>query len=401
MRDASHHCPDATIAIRACRNRTRDALRALSFLVTSVVIVLATVPPARTAAQGTASPTRTAAQRDAASAQLDAAYRAKAAGNLDAARDAFLRALELGADSQRVHAELGYLEQSRGNRGAARAHFEQAAHGPDQTIATSARGELRYLPTHLWGDLYVEGYGWHRVTEPASTNLVPMLRLRGLWRPVLDFDLNLYVYGQITRDVASRDRTPTSLPLVYADNHALLGGGLLLRLFGRAAIWAQAGPAFNLIDDGRERIDLDVRAGIVAGTHNDECILPNTNDVRAMVGACGEIYGEITYVSRFDHDIIGMLRGRGSFNLLMTGPVMWQPLIELRGLFGKNDNYYNNVAEVGAGHRFRLVDPFIIDLITSVHGGFYFRTQEADPVPDPPLYMELRLVLATYVELVP
>jgi hypothetical protein len=382
----------APTTFRQARRSVERTRFALLLLATSVLFLFVTI----------AAPA--SAQRDerAARSELVIAYRAKAAGDLTGAQRAFARALELGAEPQRVHLELGYVELAQGHRGAARSHFEQAAHGPDAALAENARAQLVYLPAHLWGDVYFETYAWHRLSEPVSTNLVPMLRLRGMWRPILDVDFSFYVYGQITRDVASRNRTPTSLPLIYADNHALVGGGGFLRLFeGRVGIWAQAGPAFNLLEDGRERISFDGRIGIAGAIESDDCRMRGYDGVRTLVGPCVEGYGEIVYVSRFNHDVVGTLRGRAGYGLLLTGPVLWQPLIEVRALGGKNGDYYNNRAEVGLGHRWRLLEPFVLDLITTVHGGVYYGVRNVDPVPDPPLFLELRLILATYVEVVP
>ncbi|HEY8430661.1 MAG TPA: hypothetical protein VIL20_19915 [Sandaracinaceae bacterium] len=361
----------------------------MSLVATIVVVLLATVAPCRTRAQ---TPSEEALA-------LNEAYRAKAEGNLEAAHRAFVRALTLGADPQLVHLELGYLALARGSRQDARGHFEAAANGPDRDIAENARGQLRYLPTHFWLDAYVEAWGWYRLAGRQSENLVPTLRLRSLWRPFLDFDLSVYLYGQITRDVSSRGRTATSLPLVYADNHALVGGGLLFRfLDGHMSAFAQLGPAFNLLDDGRDVVTFDARAGVTGGIASDECLLPVVDHVRAFIGGCAEFYGELVYVSRFDHDIVGMLRGRLGINLLQTGPVLWQPHFELRALGGKNGDYYNNLAELGVGHRWRLLVPFNVDLVTTLHGGVYYGVQNVDPVPDPPLYLELRALLTSYVE---
>jgi hypothetical protein len=376
---ADSRCP-------AARATGRSSLMQLA---TSVLFVLVTI-----ATSGALAQEHSIASRP----FLNAAYRAKAQRDVELAIHEFERALRHGADPQVVHMELGYLELSREHRGDARNHFEQAANGPNEEMAANARAQLTNLPEHLWADAYFEGFGWHRFTV-QSTNFVPTLRLRGFWRPFLDFDANVYVYGQITRDVSSRGRTESSLPLIYADNHALVGGGLMLRFFGgRLGVWGQAGPAFNLIDDGRDTVSFDARAGIVFGVESDLCRVPVTDDVRAFIGGCLEAYGEFTYVSRFDHDVLGMLRGRAAYDLLLTGPVLWQPLIELRALGGLNQNYYNNFAEIGVGHRWRLLTPFVVDLITTVHGGVYYGLENVDPLPDPPVFLELRLLLTTYVE---
>lgn len=386
-------CTATSVRARAPRSGLGTAPVAVVPGATIVALLLVTLPLGAVAAQEPADDAR---------ATVEAAYRAKAEGDIAAARRAFERALEIGASPQRVHLELGFIALGQRRLGDARTHFEEVTRGPDEALAADARAQLRFVPNHLWADIYVEGWAWHRFAGAQSTNLVPTLRMRGLWRPVLDLDLHLYAYGQITRDVASRGAGPTSLPLIYADNHALLGGGLLFRfLDGHAAAFAQIGPAFNLRDDGREVVTLDGRVGVMGGIESSECRLPHFNGMRALIGGCLEAYGEIVYVSRFDHDIVGMVRGRAGLNLFQIGPMLWQPLFELRALGGKNGDYYNNLVELGVGYRWRLLEPLLVDFTTTLHGGLYYGVQNVDPLPDPPLFLELRALLTTYVEVMP
>jgi hypothetical protein len=360
---------------------------------TIVALLLATLPVASVAAQE---------RMEGAAAALEAGYRAKAERDVAAARRAFEQALELGADPQRVHLELGYIASAERRLADARRHFETAAGGPSAELAGAARTQLRFVPNHLWGDVYFEGWAWYRFAGARSANFVPTLRLRALWRPFLDHDFNVYLYGQITRDVASRGVGPRSLPVIYADNHALLGAGVFYRfLENHVAVFGQIGPAFNLRDDGGEIVSLDARAGVLGGIESSECRLPHFNGMRALVGGCVEGYGEIVYVSRFNHDIVGMVRGRVALNLFQIGPMLWQPLFELRALGGKNGDYYNNLVELGVGYRFRLLEPFLIDLTTTLHGGLYYGVQNVDPVPNPPVFLELRALLTTYAEIIP
>lgn len=375
----------------ATTERRRPPRRRASPFVTCVALALATLPLASSLAQERPDEARQA---------LEAAYRAKAEGDIEAARRAFEHALELGADAQTVHLELGYLALGQGRMHDARGHLEHAARGRDEAMAENAAAQLRYVPNHFWGDAYVEGWAWYRFAGRESANFVPTLRLRAMWRPFLDLDLSVYAFGSITRDVASRERGPSSLPLVYADNRAMVGGGVLLRLLGgNLAVFAQAGPAFNLLDDGREWVDLDVRVGVAGGIESDQCRLPTFDGVRGLLSGCLEAYGELVYVSRFDHDVVGMVRGRAGLNVLQTGPVLWQPVAEVRALGGKNGDYYNNLAELGVGHRWRLLDPFGVDLVTTVHGGVYYGVENVDPLPSPPVYLEVRALLTSYVEI--
>jgi hypothetical protein len=385
-------------AVRAARTRKATSVVALIGVALTLLVAPHVLAQDAASGGGTAVPDAAVIEE-----HFSAAARARHERNWSEAQRELDLAEEAGADPQRLELERGYAALEAHDVQATRAHFERAAQGPDPERAEIARRQLRYVPSWIWGSVYLEGYGWHRFVGPQTTDdVVPTLRVRALARPFLDanVDFNFYVYGQITRDVASRDRGPSSLPLVYADNHALVGGGALLRLFGgHLALWAQIGPAFNLLNDGRDVVSLDARAGAQLFADSDECRVPAMDGARFMAAPCLEGYGDLTYVSRFDHDVIGMLRGRAGYGLLLTGPVLWQPLIEVRGFLSRNGDFYNNFAEVGAGVRWRLVEPIGIDLLATVHGGAYYGIHGRDPVPSPQHYGEVRLLLVTYLEL--
>ena len=403
MRDRYEHRDDSTprgplLPVLARETRAHRATRVVG-LVCAALTLLGAV---EVQGQVSQSDGATSADADAIESHFSAAARARHDRNWSLARSEIELAEHAGADSQRLELERGYSALAARDVQAARTHFEHAAAGPDAERADAARAQLRYVPSWIWGSAYIEGYAWHRYAGTQTPDdLVPTLRLRGLVRPFLnaDFDFSFYVYGQITRDVASRNRGPSSLPLVYADNHALLGGGALLRLFdGHLALWGQIGPAFNLLDDGAQLVTLDARAGAQLFWDTDQCRVPAIDGATWVAAPCLEGYGDITYVSRFDHDVIGMLRGRAGYGILLTGPVLWQPLIELRGFLSRNGDFYNNFAELGAGIRWRLLTPIAIDLLATIHGGAYYGIHGRDPLPSPTHYAELRLLLVSYLE---
>jgi hypothetical protein len=113
--------------------------------------------------------------------------------------------------------------------------------------------------------------------------------------------LTLTCFGQGTRDVASRG-IGAGVPKIYADNRVLAGGGFLVRLADRKiGLFAQAGPALALVEDGHDFIELDVRGGAFVSLASAACYVQG-----GIVEAdtwCAELYGEAVYTSRFDHDV--------------------------------------------------------------------------------------------------
>jgi hypothetical protein len=332
---------------------------------------------------------------------MDEGYRLRNAGNPSGASQAFSRGLE-GADpatAQRIELELAYLEMQQGERSDARVHFERAEEGPDQELSAQASREIEAMPSHWWGDFYAEYLMWHRFSGYDNSNGVATVRIRGAYRPFLDVDLNFYVFGQVTRDLRSRGSSEVGIPLIYADNYALVGGGVLLRLLaGRIGLFAQAGPAFNLNGDGRSAVDFDARAGVLGGIETSQCRIPSNGDVHLISAFCAELYGEAVWVHRFDDNVIAFLRGRISHGWLLTGPVLWAPYVEARIAADVNGDYYNNLADAGVGHRWRLLRPFPADALLGIHAGTYLGAENVDRAPDQLTYVELRLVASTYFD---
>jgi hypothetical protein len=330
---------------------------------------------------------------------LEQGYQRKARGDIDGAVASFQQARQAGADPQRIALEIGYLQTGRGSVGDARSQFAAAAAGPDPALAAQAQRELQVLPSRLTADIYADSYGWHRaVGGNASTDLVPTVRARVYLRPTFALDLHLYLYAQATRDAASRGSDSAGVPRVYADDYALTGGGLLLRLAGRRlGLFAQAGPAFDLLKDGRKGVVLDVRGGAFLGLETTGC-RPQQGGLALRLTLCSDLYGEGIYVSRFNHNVVGFVRAHLGLGYLVTGPVAWQMLLEGRGAGDRNADYYNNFADAGVVQRWRLLGPVPLDLTAGVNAGRYLGRAGVDPAPAELRYLDLRVLAATHVE---
>jgi hypothetical protein len=228
---------------------------------------------------------------------------------------------------------------------------------------------------------------------------VPTLRLRGFLHPFAKVDLDPYVFVQISRDIASRSEGPEGYPLIYADNHLMFGGGLQFRFWKkRVGLFVQAGPAFNLVrPEGSPLVEPDVRVGAFVSLLLPACHpLAQKDGARNERALCADIYSEAVYVSRFDHNLLAILRGRLSLTYLVTGPVAWEPYVEGRVLKDIRDDYWNNLADVGVGHRWRLLEPVALELMLGVHGGAYFGLENVDPAPAELGYAEFRVQLGGY-----
>jgi hypothetical protein len=324
-----------------------------------------------------------------AAAWLSAAYQRKASGDLGGAVEAFRAARAAGADPQRVALELAYTQLALGETASARDELVTASRGPDAGLAEQARGQLAQLPGAWWGDVYAEAFGWYRAQGAgASTDLVPTLRLRGMRRLAPSPELDVYVFAQATRDTSSR--VIGAVPQIYADDRALLGGGVLARFWRhRLGVFAQLGPAVPLI--GGAQLALDVRAGGYVAAATEAC-------AQRGRATCSELYAEAVYTSRFDHDVQALVRGRLAHTYLDTGAVSWQLFAEVRAAADRNGDYYNNLVDFGAGPRWQLHARVPIDVLLGGHVGSYLGRENRDPAPSSLGYADVRILATTYVE---
>ena len=357
--------------------------------------------PASTSGTPAATSGTPATAAPAAAPALDEAYRAKASGDLRGAALAFGRAKDRGANPQLVAMELGYVAVAAHDDDEARTRFIEAERGPDADMGAQARKERGALPTHIYADAYADAYAWKRVEGATNgESIVPTARVRAFYRPALRTPFELYLSGQATRDTASHGYSGAVLPQVFADDYAIVAAGARLRLWeNRVDLFAQIGPAFDLLDDGRDRVAVDARAGVATYLETADCAPAPERTARVKLWPCLEAYGEAIYASRFDHDVIAFVRPRAAAGYLVTGPVLWQAVAEARAAKDKNNDYWNNFADVGAGHRWRLLAPLRVDFVLTVDAGSYYGLSAKDPAPSRLGYVEARGLVTTFVEL--
>lgn len=330
---------------------------------------------------------------------LQLAWSRKANDDLEGAEEALLAALDAGGDEATIALELGYLYHAQERFEASEEWFKRARQASSEGIR-QARTELQALQPKFWGEAYAQLFGWWRFYPCNRANLMPFAQVRGFYHPIEHIDLDPYVYVNASRDLASRGEGPLGFPVVYADNTIGTGVGVLYRYWDhQAGVFAQMGTAINLMNDDRQRVWFDMRIGAYVDLQDKEGCWPSAMVEGDRYGApmtfCWEAYGEAVYLSRFDHNIVTQARGRAGASAIVTGRVAWQPLVESRLHKDLLNDYWNNLYEIGAVHRWRLLDPFRLDLMVGLHYGTYFGLYREDPPPATLGYAELRLLLET------
>jgi tetratricopeptide (TPR) repeat protein len=318
-------------------------------------------------------------------------------GDAAGAERALDEAALLAPGSERIALERGYTAAALGRADDAREQFRIASAGSGP-IARQASAELQAMrpPSAVRLDLYFETFAWNRVEGADLTkDAVPMIRMRLLRRPWAGAPFEVYAFLQATRDLASRPATAAAGPMILADNAALAGGGLLLAPYRWLGLYAQVGASTSLLEAGAG-VELDARAGAYSGLESGRCA-PSPGGIRLGLVPCAELWAEATWLSRFGGDVVGVARGRGGATWLSTGPLAWQLVGEVRAGADRNRDYWANFAEAGAGHRWRLVRPFRLDLLLSANAGRFLGPSGRDPIPADRTYTDLRLELATEI----
>ena len=321
----------------------------------------------------------------------------------DEADDELDLAEEKGASSQVIDLYRGYLDKAQKNDFAARKHFQEAAQGEDEALAKQARAELRYTAKPLWADVYAEGFGWARLWPEARRfdDFTGLIRVRGYLHPFPKVAFDPYIFFQLSGDVRSRQESAPEFgggPLIYADNSALLGGGLLLRVWkGRISFWGQVAAAFPWVKlDTAPAVDVDVQVGAAISFASEGCRPPDGAPAYVAALLCAEFYADTLVRNRPYPNIFFTARGRLGLHYLVTGPVAWSPLIELRHAVNTSDDLWANLIDVGLMHRWRLMAPIGVDVAVGVHGGSMYVVVGDDATPPNLGYVDLRLQISAY-----
>jgi hypothetical protein len=311
---------------------------------------------------------------------------------------------EEGASHQLVEIYRGYLDKLRKDDFAARKHFKEAAKGEDEDLAKQAKAELRYTAKPVWGDLYGEGFGWARIwpEEQRFDDFAWLLRARGYLHPFPKVGFDPYIFFQLSGDVKSQqagNAASFGQPLIYADNTALVGGGLLLRFWkNRISLWGQVGAAFpwvKLTSDPPVQLDIQIGGAIMFASK--ECRPPDGAPAYVTTMWCAEFYGDTVYRNRPYDNVFFSARGRIGLHYLVTGPVAWSPVFEVRFMKDVRNDFWANLIDAGIMHRWRLMGPVGVDLTLGIHAGTLFGLSRVDQPPPILGYVDLRLGIAAYV----
>jgi tetratricopeptide (TPR) repeat protein len=283
--------------------------------------------------------------------RMDLAYAYLRANALADAQREFKTVYREQPDHLALALELGYVSQRQQDDASALRYFSEAAGSSDARIADSARAavevlnasQLRASRQTAFAELYAAPLYQTRFSNQINTFNAKI----GL-TPSLYFQP--YAGLRLTRDTRS---TSGVQPEIYSDNSAVISAGVQAMVpLIHATAYAEAGSAIRLsrFSNGGRAIP-DYRTGMYWfrgwGTTMAQAALREPN--RFLMTGSG--YGDVSYYSRFDDNVIAYGQLRQGVNL-PTGRILpMQVLAAVNYIQDSNKDFYNNVVEAGPAIR--------------------------------------------------
>lgn len=280
----------------------------------------------------------------------EAGYFAIKQGRLRDAIDYFSRAYAI-THQYDLALQLAYLHEQLRETRLACYYFSQVTHSPDQNQALRAENALTHLvgqQTKILPRPYFSEFYLNPFTESRfGLSVLPLIARLGVEQGGR-WNTKEYVFLRRTKDNKSFNRGFISQ--IYEDNVQILGVGVQATPFRRFPMigFIEAGDAYDLIDQNRNRWRGDLRGGVMY--YQDFGTMPGYYDQwKLSLDYYSDWYGDITYFSRYNNNVIGVIRTHQGIRLFQYKSSMLNLYITGRVIEDTKRLFFNNIAEVGPG----------------------------------------------------
>lgn len=310
------------------------------------------------------------------------AYMSLADGDLVRAAERLEGVRRLAPFDYQTALELGYVYDSLHDKPGAVRSFSAALASPDPEVRATATEALRALggpggPVYL--DVYVAPYWTSRFRNEVVAAEAQVGRTFESLKA-----LSVYLAARWTRDSRSRGG---SAPEIYSDNAVSLAPGLRLQPPGYSAhLNVEFGAAANVIRTPEHPGAVEAEARVLLA------------DYRYWAGRArtfADLGGSVGFYSRHRQNVIAELQARAGFKVSDSGLFHLRLYAPLRVIKDVNRDFYNNVAEFGAGAEARPFTSVNLALRAEVLKGSYLGIAGRDPNPYGASYRDTR-VMAVY-----
>ena len=245
--------------------------------------------------------------------------------------------------------QLGYLLDKKNQKREAYDQFAIAADYGDAPTKQEANRAMDYLrpwhtkllPAPYFGEVFLSPYHSSRFHDwiiPVNARAGCVFGDKG--------QFELYFGLRANRDTKSKSG---AIPIILSDNVGILSAGARVRPLAALplSLYAEYGAAYDLLDRNRNRSRSDTRAGILLW---QDWIQPSPlygPSLQFPFRLLGDVYGDASYYSRYDANIITYLRLREGLRVAQKGHGALDVLGQAWGVVDRNKDFFNNIIEVG------------------------------------------------------
>ncbi|STX51434.1 Uncharacterized enzyme of heme biosynthesis [Legionella busanensis] len=269
--------------------------------------------------------------------------------------------------------QLGYLYDQTPNKYQAYQYFKLATLSSNKELELKAQNALtnlaglqtKVLPPPYFGELFFTPFTQSRF----GLTVRPIIARYGL---EFNNDLHSRVYFNFRRTDDNKTNIAGDLPQIYEDNVRIMGvGGSInpLKNFPLVA-WLEAGQAYDLVYRNRNRWRGDLRGGLMY--YNEFGTKPAYYDTfRISPDYYSTLYGDITYFSRYDNNVIGTFITRQGIRILQYHASIINIYMLGRVFQDTRREFFNNLVEYGPGVGFIPSNRFRIEIRFDYINGTY------------------------------
>lgn len=297
------------------------------------------------------------------------------------------------APSDTIKLQLAYLLNSLQRNDEAIVYFRQLEHSGDPDIREKSQAAIIILGSDeglqkhpWWGEVYTSSY-----YDSRFKSIFSFLQVREGYSIVGNKLISVYGSFEISGDTKSKSSNTEQPPIIFSDNAAIVGLGLVSNPFAGMRVFVQGGIGIDLIKRGTaSRIKEDFRALITYGNGlYPEISTPSM--VRFGFKPFADVFGSFGYYSRYSN-LIGFSSGKAGGRFVEWKKSSLDLYARLDITRDTKKQFYNNVIEWGGGVRIIPHHTFGLSFLAEFHRGTYWKVGN-EPIPYSSYYNSYRLFI--------
>lgn len=284
----------------------------------------------------------------------------------------FTRAYDLTGDSV-LAMQLAYLYDQANNKPAAYYYFKLATRSPDKQLSLRAENALTNLGGQQTKALPAP-YFSETFFNPFTQSRFGLTVRPFLWRFGKEQSNRLqsktYLFFRRTDD--NRSVNLGEISQIFEDNVQITGVGAQVTPFSKFPLigFVETGAAYDLVYRNRNRWRADLRAGFMY--YQEFGARPAYFD-KLTISSCyySNWYADATYFSRYNNNVIGLIRTHQGIRLLQYHSSMLNLYVAGRVITDTRREFFNNIGEIGPGIAFIPTNRFNLQLRFEHINGVY------------------------------